>query len=54
MMLSGIIGLFVGAVILSLGYMLFQAWPKNITNHSEKYSKPMANMDDKDYRNYAA
>lgn len=26
MMLSGIIGLFVGAVILSLGYKLFQAW----------------------------
>jgi len=26
MMLSGIIGLFVGAVVLSLGYMLFQAW----------------------------
>jgi predicted PurR-regulated permease PerM len=26
MLLSGIIGLFVGAVVLALGYTLFQAW----------------------------
>ena len=26
MLLSGIIGLFIGAVILALGYKLFQAW----------------------------
>lgn len=26
MLLSGIIGLFVGAVVLSIGYSLFQAW----------------------------
>ena len=26
MLLSGIIGLFVGAVVLALGYKLFQAW----------------------------
>ena len=26
MMLSGLIGLFVGSVVLSLGYKVFQAW----------------------------
>jgi predicted PurR-regulated permease PerM len=26
MLMSGIIGLFLGAVILALGYKLFQAW----------------------------
>lgn len=26
MMLSGIVGLFIGAIVLALGYKLFQAW----------------------------
>ena len=26
MLLSGIIGLFIGAIVLALGYKLFQAW----------------------------
>ncbi len=26
MLLSGIVGLFVGAIVLALGYKLFQAW----------------------------
>ena len=26
MMMSGLIGLFVGSVVLSLGYKVFQAW----------------------------
>ena len=29
MMLSGIIGLFIGAVVLALGYELFIAWLNN-------------------------
>jgi predicted PurR-regulated permease PerM len=29
MLLSGIIGLFVGAVVLGLGYSLFQEWMKS-------------------------
>jgi predicted PurR-regulated permease PerM len=32
MLMSGILGLFVGAVVLALGYKLFEAW---LTMHDE-------------------
>ena len=38
MMLSGIIGLFVGAVVMVLGYTLFMAWLKQGMEVSEKAS----------------
>jgi len=38
MMLSGIIGLFVGAVVMVLGYTLFMAWLKQGMEVSEEPS----------------
>jgi predicted PurR-regulated permease PerM len=32
MLLMGIVGLFIGAVILALGYQLFQLWVKETKN----------------------
>jgi predicted PurR-regulated permease PerM len=36
----GFIGLFVGAVILSLGFKLFQAWLETDSNHSAMTARP--------------
>ena len=37
MLLSGIIGLFIGSVVLALGYKLFQAWlAVNFVNSEEE------------------
>jgi predicted PurR-regulated permease PerM len=38
----GFIGLFIGAVILSLGYKLFQAWLETDPNHSATSGRPKA------------
>ena len=38
MMLSGVIGLFIGAVVLALGYELFMAWLNNNVPEVEEAS----------------
>ena len=38
----GFIGLFIGAVVLSLGFKLFQAWLETDSNHSATTARPDA------------
>ena len=40
MMANGIIGLFVGAVILALGYTLFVAWLNDVEVSTQDDSEP--------------
>ena len=38
----GFIGLFIGAVVLSLGFKLFQAWLEGDSNHTTATDRPAA------------